>query len=54
MPLPMLVRPMNGRYQALLYGSEVYFAEGPTREAAIAALEIRLSKKESPEEWVTI
>ena len=54
MSLPMLVRPMNGHYQAMLYGSEVYLAEGPTREAAIAALETRLSKKESPEEWVTI
>ena len=54
MSLPMLVRPMNGHYQALLYGSEHYLAEGPTREAAIVALQAKFDRKPADEVWVTI
>ncbi len=54
MSSPVLVRPMNGHFQALLYGSELFLAEGVTREAAIAALVEKLDRKQVPEQWVTI
>ena len=54
MSSPVLVRPMNGHFQALLYGSELYLSEGATRQAAIAALQAKLDRKGADEQWVTI
>ena len=54
MSSPVLVRPMNGHFQSLLYGSELFLAEGATREAAIAALVEKLERKRTDEQWVTI
>lgn len=54
MSSPVLVRPMNGHFQALLYGSELYFAEGETRQAALAALQAKMDQKGADEQWVTI
>jgi len=54
MSSPVLVRPMNGHFQALLYGSELFLAEGATREAVLAALVEKLDRKGSDEQWVTI
>ena len=54
MSSPVLVRPMNGHFQALLYGSELYLAEGATRQAALAALQTKLDRIDADEQWVTI